>query len=91
MCIYVYSYFIWLDRGGEAPAGSLSDAACLKRPRLYCAFRRVKGHRNLRHYSPLSKKSCVRQVVLDKWFPPMLYACIALGLCTATIGVNNML
>ena len=32
-------------------------------------FRRVKGHRNLLHYSPLVKKTGVRQVVLDKWFP----------------------
>ena len=32
-------------------------------------FRRVKDRHNSLRYSPLLKKSCVRQVVLDKWFP----------------------
>ena len=32
-------------------------------------FRRVKDHQTLLHYSPPLKKTCVRQVVLDKWFP----------------------
>ena len=36
------------------------------------AFRRFKDHRALLHYSPLLKKTCVRQVVLDKWFPLIL-------------------
>ena len=31
-------------------------------------FRRVKDHHSLLHYSPLLK-TCVRQVVLDKWLP----------------------
>ena len=35
----------------------------------YC---RVKDHYNLLHYSPLLKTACVRQVVLDKWFPMIL-------------------
>ena len=30
----------------------------------------VKEHHNLQRYSPLLKKARVRQVVLDKWFPP---------------------
>ena len=34
-----------------------------------CVFRRVKDHRNLPKYSPLLKRACVGQVVLDKWFP----------------------
>ena len=46
----------------------LSKAACLMRPHLLCVcvFRRVKDHRNLLHYSPPLKKTCFRQVVLDK-------------------------
>ena len=32
-------------------------------------FRSVKDHHNLLHYSICLKKACVRQVVLDKWFP----------------------
>ena len=35
-----------------------------------CAAYSVKDRRNLPNCSPLSKKTCVRQVVLDKWFPP---------------------
>ena len=46
----------------------LSNATCLIRPRLF-VFRRVKDHHNLSSYSLCLKKSCVRQVVLDKWFP----------------------
>ena len=34
-----------------------------------CAFLPVKDHHDLPHASPLLKKACVRQVVLDKWFP----------------------
>ena len=48
----------------------LSNATCQIRPHLfYVFFGRVKDHHNLLHYSPLLKKACVRQVVLDKWFP----------------------
>ena len=39
---------------------------------------RVKDHHNLLHCSPLEKNTCVRQVVLDKWFPVCLcclYVC----------------
>ena len=58
---------------GKASAGKatlgwhcLSQATCLIRPRLFCVFRRVKDHHNSLHYSPRLKKTCVRQVVLDK-------------------------
>ena len=34
-----------------------------------CVVRRVKEHHKVLHDSPLLKKTCVRQVVLDKWFP----------------------
>ena len=34
---------------------------------LYVCFRSVKDRHNLLNCSPLLKKSCVRQVVLDKW------------------------
>ena len=33
-----------------------------------CVFRRVRDRHKLLHYSPLVKKTCVRQVVLDDWF-----------------------
>ena len=48
----------------------LSNATRLMRPRLfYASVRRVKDHRNLLHDSQLLKNNCIRQVVLDKWFP----------------------
>ena len=34
-----------------------------------CAVCRFKDHHMLLHYSPRLKNTCVRQVVLDKWFP----------------------
>ena len=37
---------------------------------VLCVPRRVKDHHNLLHESPHLKKACVRQVALDKWFPP---------------------
>ena len=37
-----------------------------------CAFRSVKAPHTLLHYSPLLKKTCVRQVVSDKWLPPSI-------------------
>ena len=36
---------------------------------MFIAFRSVKDHHNLPHYSQLLKRTCVRQVVLDKWLP----------------------
>ena len=41
----------------------LSNATCLHG--LICS---LCGYLNLLHYSPLLKNTCVRQVVLDKWF-----------------------
>ena len=57
--IYIYIYIY------------LTNTDCLIRPCLFelCVFRRVKDHPNLLHCSPLLKKICVRQVVLDEWFP----------------------
>ena len=43
----------------------LSNAASF----VLCAAHRVKDHRKLLHCSPRLKKTCVRQVVLDKRFP----------------------
>ena len=34
-----------------------------------CVLRRVKDHHALPYYPPRLKNSCIRQVVLDKWFP----------------------
>ena len=36
---------------------------------VLCAVYSVKDHHNLPNYSPLLTKTCIRQVVLDKWFP----------------------
>ena len=48
----------------------LSNAICLMRPRsFYALFRCVNDHHNLLHYSQRLKNTCVRRVVLDKWFP----------------------
>ena len=47
----------------------LSNATCLIRRHLFCVFRSAKDHHNLLHDSQLFKKTCVRQVVLDRWFP----------------------
>ena len=44
----------------------LSNAASF----LLCAAYSVKDHRNFANiYSPLLKRTCARQVVLDKWLP----------------------
>ena len=48
----------------------LSNAASF----VSCVFHRVKNHHGLLHDSPLLKNTCVRQVVLDKWFPLMAAA-----------------
>ena len=50
---------------GGATCLTLSNAASL----ASCLFRRVKDRHNLLHDSPRLKNNCVRQVVLDKWFP----------------------
>ena len=48
----------------------LSNAICLNTASVCsCAVYSVKDHRTLRIYSALLKETCVRQVVLDKWFP----------------------
>ena len=48
----------------------LSNATCMIQASfVLCVCFRVKGHHHLLHGSPLLKKSWVRQVALDKWFP----------------------
>ena len=48
----------------------LSNTSCLIRPRLCYALLTVPRIAIIcKRYSPLLKKVCVRQVVLDKWFP----------------------
>ena len=37
---------------------------------VLCAARRVKDHHHMPNNSPRLKNICVRQVVIDKWFPP---------------------
>ena len=36
---------------------------------VLCVVFRVKDHHHLLHYSPRLKKTCVRQVALDRWLP----------------------
>ena len=36
---------------------------------VVCVAYSVKDHKDLLHYLQLLKKTCVRQVVLDRWFP----------------------
>ena len=50
-------------------ARDLGGATCLTRPRSFDVFVcRVNDHHKLIHYLPRLKKTCGRQVVLDKWF-----------------------
>ena len=59
-----------MENGGWLGWHHLSNATCLIQASfVLCVCFRVKGHRNLLHDSPVLKKTCVRQVVLDKWFP----------------------
>ena len=52
----------------------LSNATCqIQASFVVCVFRRVNDHHNLLHASPLSKKTCVGRVVLDKWSPLKVY------------------
>ena len=44
---------------------------------VLCVFRGVKDHHNLQPYVPLLRKTCVRQVVSDKWLPLMTIANLA--------------
>ena len=49
----------------------LSKATCLMQASFnLCVFGRLRDHRSLSESSPLLRKTCVRQVVLDKLFPP---------------------
>ena len=51
----------------------LSNATCLIRPRSFYALAySVKDHHNMLHCSTRLKNTCVRQEVLDKWFPLIL-------------------
>ena len=56
----------------------LSKANSLIRPHvLSTALLVLYGKLPLLHYSPLLKKTCVGQVVLDEWFPLKCYIAIA--------------
>ena len=48
-----------------------SKATCLISMASFvlCVVRHVKDHHDVIHYSIILKKSCVRRVVLQKWFP----------------------
>ena len=74
----------------------LSNATCLIQASLVlCALRRVKHHCTLLHSSPLLKKTFVRRVVIDKWFPLMgISRTLRVGRCYAaalkTCIVHNL-
>ena len=53
----------------------LPNATCLLRPHLSYALS-AKDHHDLLHSSLLLKRTCVRQVVLDKWFPLNERSCV---------------
>ena len=55
----------WPPNFGRRDQRYLSNTASF----VVCAVSGVNDHHNLQNYSPLLKKTCVRQVVLDKWFP----------------------
>ena len=75
VCIYIYIYIymytkilqaaILLQLGALLVSRYLSNAASF----VFCVVYSVKDHHNSLHCSPLLKNTCVRQVVLDKWFP----------------------
>ena len=71
--IYIYIYIYNMLRRAATRLGRhhLSHAACLTQASfVWCVAYSVKDHHHhLPNYSRLVKKSCVRQVVLDKWFP----------------------
>ena len=58
-------------RGRGSPWAALLVERYLSNAALFvlCVLRSVRDHHNLLHYSPRLKKTCVRQVVLDKCFP----------------------
>ena len=56
-----------LTLGGTACPHYLSNRASF----VVFVFRRVKDDHNLLHHSPRLKKTCIREAVIDKWFPPM--------------------
>ena len=71
--IYMYIYIYTQTHTYHCPLPPslgwhhLSNATCLNTASLVlCMFRRVKYQHNSLHYSPLLKKTCVRQVALDK-------------------------
>ena len=71
----------------------LSNATCLIRPHLFSAALLVSyGWLNLPHALPLLKKTCVRQVVSDKWFPliQVLDQVKDSGACTQTTKIRDL-
>ena len=66
----------------------LSNATCPTRSRSFCVFFVVSRTTiNLLHYSSLLKKTCVRQVVLDKWLPLGIACC---NLCLWVYHISDV-
>ena len=62
---------------------TLSNAASF----VLCVFCRVKDHHKLLHYSPRLKNICIRQVMLDKWFPVMMIIIMTMIMAMITIMI----
>ena len=65
--IYLYVLFRWNLKLQWIGWHRLSNATCLIRPHL--CFSLCQGSPLFEMYLPCLKQTCVRQVVLDKWFP----------------------
>ena len=64
---------VLFEEAPSVPRATLTPALERGSPFVSCVLRRVEDHHTLLHCSPRLKKTCVRQVVLDKWFP-LMYA-----------------
>ena len=54
-----------------------------------CVFRRVKDHHTLPDYSSLLKKTCLRQVTFDKWFP-LVHSSIIIISSSRSSSITNV-
>ena len=88
----------WSRRRGTPPpappflALALLVQCCLSTTASFVlyVFRRVTEHRNLPHYWPMLKKTCARQVVLDKWVPPTSAVRVVDAGVQAAVGLSRL-
>ena len=74
MCASCVVYTVWLHMAGmlhgTVAMHALFYALLLIASFVVCAVYNVQDQHNLPNDSPLLKNTCIRQVVLDKCFPP---------------------